>query len=78
VVQHEVITIFPWRGDDDEMHPMLHKSADEVHVARETIESRDDQRIPRRPRFLQCCPQLGAKLKRIRSPARLGRPGATT
>jgi hypothetical protein len=27
---------------DNEMHPMLHEASDEVHIARQAVEPRDD------------------------------------
>jgi hypothetical protein len=45
-MQREVVAILP-ELCDDEVHPMLHESTDEVHVARQTVEPRDDQRASR-------------------------------
>jgi hypothetical protein len=51
-VQRKVVAIRP-ESRDDEMHPMFHESGNEVHVARQAIEPRDDQRAPDR----LCLPQ---------------------
>jgi hypothetical protein len=45
-VKGEFVAVFAERGDH-EMDPMLHESADEVHVARQTVEPGNDQRATR-------------------------------
>ena len=69
-MQREVVAVSTERRND-EMHPVLHESGDEVHVARQAVEPRDDQRAAREPRLLQGCRKPRAQQQRILSGAGL-------
>ena len=51
-MQREFVAVAPERGND-EVHLVLHESGDEMHIARETIEPRDDQGAARCARLLE-------------------------
>ena len=59
-MQPEVVAILP-ELCDDEVHPMLHESTDEVHVARQAVEPRDNQRTVSGLGDLQCCRKPSSK-----------------
>jgi hypothetical protein len=69
-MQHEVVAISPERCDD-KVHPVFHQSADEVYVARQAVQPRDNQRAPGRLRLLQRCRKPRSEQQRIRSRAGL-------
>jgi len=67
-VQREVIAILP-EGRDDKVHPMLHKPRDEMDVARQPIEPRDDHRASNGPCLLESRHKSRAQQQGIRSRA---------
>jgi hypothetical protein len=50
-VQREVVAVFP-KCCNDEMHPMLHETADEMHVARQTVKPGNNQWVAGGARLL--------------------------
>jgi len=65
-----MVTI-PSERSDDEMHAMLHQATDEVHIAREAVESRDNQWAVGRLCLLKGCCESRSQQQRVRSRAGL-------
>jgi hypothetical protein len=69
-VQCEVVAVAT-KGSNNEMHPVLHEPGDEVHVSRQAVEPRDDQRATGRLCLPQRCRKPRSQKQRIGSRAGL-------
>jgi hypothetical protein len=65
-VQRELVTVSAERCNN-EVHLVLDEPRNEVHVARQTVESRDNQWATCGPRLLKGCGKAWTQQQRIRS-----------